>query len=165
MRQRYKAFNSAVPTSNSTLITPVTLTNAIKTQLQITAPSTGQLEIIEWGCWFTGSTLQQPVQVELLTTGTVAGTGMTAVTPIKFGDPNAPASAATAGFTPSAEGTITTTRVFDCRGPEEIGEGGPWQFPLGERPIVDVSTVLRARTSTAALTAFPGFVVYVLWAE
>jgi hypothetical protein len=163
MRQRYICWNGAVPTTGPQV--PITLTNAQKTQLQITAASTGQLELVAWGFSFSGeSGLQLPVQVELLTTGTVAGTGETAVTPTLYGDPNAPASAATAGFGPTAEGTISAVRMFDS---EQCQALGPYfyQFPLGERPIVAVSQVLRVRTNTPSLTTYPGFLCYVVWCE
>jgi hypothetical protein len=161
MRQRYICWNGAVPTTG--VQTPVTLTNAQKTQLQITAPSTGQLEVIAWGCTMNGSALAAGVQVELLTTAAVAGTGMTAVTPTLYGDPNAPASNATAGFTPSAEGTIATVRMLDSEYVQDLA-GYSYQFPLGERPIIAVSQVLRVRTNTPA-SVTPGFLCYVIWAE
>lgn len=162
MRQRFICWNGAVPTTGAQV--GVTLTNAQKTQLQLTAPSTGQLEIVAWGFSMNGSALDAGVQVELLDTGTIAGTGMTAVTPTKYGDPNAPASNATAGFTPTAEGTITTVRMFDSEFEQKLGAYF-YQFPLGERPIVDASHVLRLRTNTPALTAFPSFLGYIIWAE
>lgn len=162
MRQRYICWNGAVPTTGAQVA--VTLTNAQKTQLQLTAPSTGQLEIIEWGFSMNGKALDAGVQVELLTTGTVAGTGMTAVTPTLYGDPNAPASNATAGFTPTAEGSITTVRMLDSQYVQDLA-GYKAQFPLGERPIVAASGVLRLRTNTPALVTFPGFLGYVIWAE
>lgn len=162
MRQRYICWNGAVPTTGPQV--SVTLTNAQKTQLQITAPSTGQLELVGWGFSLNGSAIDVGVQVELLGTGAVAGTGMTAVTPTLYGDPNSPASLATAGFTPSAEGTITTTRVFDSEYEQKLGAYA-YQFPLGERPIIATSTVVRLRTNTPGLAAFPGFLGYIIWAE
>lgn len=162
MRQRYIAWNGAVPTTGPQV--PVTLTNAQKTQLQLTAPSTRQFELVGWGFSMNGNAIDLGVQVELLGTGIVAGTGMTAVTPSLYGDPNAPASLVTAGFTPTAEGTITATRVFDSEYEQKLGAYA-YQFPLGERPIIAASGVLRIRTNTPALTAFPGFLGYIIWAE
>jgi len=162
MRQRYIAWNGAVPTTGPQV--SVTLTNAQKTQLQVTAASTGQLEIVGWGFSMNGSTLAAGVQVELLTTGAIAGTGMTAVTPTLYGDPNAPASAATAGFTPTAEGTITAVRMLDSEYQQDLGSYA-YQFPLGERPIVAVSQVIRIRTNTPALSSFPNILAYIIWAE
>ena len=160
---RYICYNGAVPTTGAQV--PVTLTNAQKTQLQLTAASTGQLEIVEWGYSFgVNAALEAAVQVELLTTAAVAGTGQTAVTPTKLDRPNDVASAVTAGFTPTAEGTIATVRMFESRQTVPLGD---WykQFPLGERPIVDVSQVLRVRTNTPALSTYPGFICYVVWCE
>lgn len=161
MRQRFICWNGAIPSTGPQV--RVTLTNAQKTQLQITAGSATQLELIEWGCSMDGLSAATPVQVELLTTAGIAGTGMTAVTPSKFGDPNAPASQATAGFTPTAEGTIVTVRMFESVLVPPTTSYVK-QFPLGERPIVDVSTVVRVRTNTPAGVT-PGFLCWLIWAE
>jgi hypothetical protein len=163
MRQRYIAWNGAVPTTGPQL--PITVTtNATKTHLQLTAPSTGQLEIVEWGVSFNGSALASGLTAELLATGTVAGTGMTAVTPSLFGDPNAPASNATAGWGPTAEGSITTTRVFDAQELQDLDKYYK-QFPLGERPIIPVSGVVRVRITSPSGGPTPGCFAYILWAE
>ncbi len=162
MRQRYICWNGAIPSTGPQV--SATLTNAQKTQLQITAPSTGQLELVEFGYSMNGSALDAGVQVELLTTATIAGTGMTAVVPTLFGDPNAVASNATAGFTPTAEGTIVTVRMLYSEYQQKLA-GDRIQWPLGERPIIAASQVLRIRTNTPALSAFPGFLGYLIWAE
>lgn len=162
MRQRYICWNGAVPTTGAQV--SVTLTNALKTQLQITAPATGQLECIEWGFSMNGKALDAGVQLELLTTGTVAGTGMTAVTPTIYGDPNAVASNATAGFTPTAEGTITAVRMFDSMYCQDL-DRDRHQLPREERPIVAASQVVRIRSNTPALAAFPGLLCYLIWCE
>jgi hypothetical protein len=119
---------------------------------------------VGWGFAMNGSATDVGVQVELLTTGTVAGTGMTAVTPTLYGDPNAVASNATAGFAPSAEGTITTVRVFDSEYQQKLASYD-YQFPLGFGPIVAASQVVRIRTNTPALAAYPNFLCYIIWAE
>ena len=165
MRQRYIAWNGAIPSTGPQVA--VTLTNAQKTQLQVTAASTGQLELVAWGFSMNGSAtpaVDLGIQVELLTTAGVAGTGPTAVVPTLYGDPNAPASNATAGFSPSTEGTIVTVRMFDSEYQQKLG-GYTYQFPLGERPIIATSQVVRIRTNTPALAAYPGFLCYLIWAE
>lgn len=165
MFQRYICWNGAIPTTGPQV--SVALSNAQKTQLQLTAPSAGQLEIVAWGFSMNGSSvpaIDLGIQVELLGTGTIAGTGMTAVVPTLYGDPNAPAAGALAGFTPTAEGTISTTRVFDSEYQQKLGTYA-YQFPLGERPIINVSTVLRIRTNTPAMTNFPNFLGYIIWGE
>ena len=165
MRQMYIAWNGAVPTTGAQVAT--TLTNAQKTQLQVTAASTGQLELIAWGFSMNGSAtpaVDLGVQVELLTTGTVAGGTPTAVTPSLYGDPNAPASTTTAGFAPATEGTISAVRTLDSEFMQKIG-GYTYQFPQDKGPIVAVSQVVRIRTNTPALAAFPTFLCYLVWAE
>ncbi len=161
-RQRYICWNGAIPTTGAQV--PVTLTNAQKTQLQLTSATDVQMEIVEWGFSMNGKALDLGVQVELLTTGTIAGTGMTAVVPTLYGDPLTPASQTLGGFTPTAEGTITAVRMFDSQYVQDLGSYLK-QFPLGERPIIDVSTVLRIRTNTPALSTFPSFLGYIVWAE
>ena len=163
MRQRYIVWNGAVPTTAVQAGITVTA-NATKTHIQLTAASTGQLEIVEWGVSFNGSSLAAGLQGELVATGTVAGTGQTAVTPSLYGDPNAPASAATAGFGPTAEGTITTTRVFDSQFVQDLS-GYVKQFPLGERPIIVVSGVVRVRIASPSGGPTPTALSYIVWAE
>lgn len=158
----YIAWNGAVPTTGPQV--PITLTNAQKTQLQLTAPSTRELELIAWGFSMNGSAVDIGVQVELLGTGIIAGGTPTAVTPTLYSDPNAPASLATAGFGPTTEGTISTTRVLDSEYEQKLGAYA-YQFPLGERPVIAASGVVRIRTNTPALAAFPGFLGYIIWSE
>ena len=134
----YQVQSAAYPTTAVTAT--VSTGTAIKTLIQVTAPSTRKLEVVCWGISMDGS---PDVIAELLTTGTVAGTGSTSITPAKWSDPNATAALSTAGFQPSAEGTITTTRILDV---EEIKSNTFVQwFPLAERPQVAASDVLRIR--------------------
>lgn len=113
----YKAFNFAMPTTAAP--TPVTTGTAIRTMLQI-AP-TRLIEMVGWGYTFDDLPGADSI-VELLTTGTVfatvtahASTGI-----IKMGNPATDASQVTlgvsaTGFTATAEGAITATRMFDLR--------------------------------------------------
>jgi hypothetical protein len=144
MADQYIAFNAAVPTTAA--MTAVATGTAIKTLLQVTAPSTRRLTVVRWGITFTGS--PSAIQVELIHTTTVAGGSPTAVTPTILTD-GAPASLATAGFSPSSEGTVVaTTRVFDTQ--ILSTNNYSYEFSLGREPILPVSGVLRVRTTSAA---------------
>lgn len=162
MRQRFIVWNSAVPTTG-VQVGQTLSASAQKTQIQVTAPSTGQLELVGWGCSFNGSALAAGIQAELLTTATIAGGSPTSVTPTPYGDPNAPASNATGGVAPSSEGTIATVRMFDSEFVQELS-GYAYQFPLGERPIVAVSQVVRVRLTTPSGVT-PQALCYLIWAE
>lgn len=143
MAQVYKVYNSAVPTTAA--FTPVATGTAIKTLLQITAPSTSELTIISWGITFDGS--PSDIKVELITTTTVAGGSPTAVTPTILAGTSA--SQVTAGFSPTSEGSIVaTTKTFAAQ--ILSAKNYEWEWSLGREPIVPASQVLRVRTTSAA---------------
>lgn len=152
----YQAFNAVPPTT--AVMTSVATGTAIKTLLQLTAASTGQLIIVAWGISFSGT--PSAIPVELIHTTTVAGGSPTAVTPTILTD-GAPASAATAGHSPTSEGSIVgTTRVFDSA--ILTTNTYAWEWSLGREPIVPVSGVLRIRTSSAATV---NALCWIRWAE
>lgn len=161
-RKLYFAANGASPTTAAQV--PVTTGTAIKSLLQVATPSTTGLTILEWGISFDGSAAATPIKVELLQTD-VAAT-VTTLTPTVWGDPNAPASlcvggTTATGYTASAEGTITTTRMFDA---QLIAPTNQYfkQFPLGREPEVPISKFLRVRvTAGAAVNAY----TYIIWEE
>ena len=138
---------------------------AIKTLLQLTAPSTRTLTIVSWGISFDGvSASAVPVPVELIETTNVAGGTPTPISTItKFNDANGPVSLATAGHSPTTEGTVTgTTRLLDYV--DLTPNGGIYvrDFPLGREPIIPVSQVLRIRTTSAATVNAQ---CYIVWEE
>lgn len=144
---RYLVQSGAYPTTAVTVL--LATGTAIKTLLQWTAASTRRLKVTAWGISFDAASSAAAVAVELLTTGTVAGTGGTAITPQPQdqGDPAAVSS--TAAFGPSAEGSITTTRILQVVYVNPTSSYG-WQFPLGREPVVALSDVLRIRVKAAA---------------
>lgn len=143
MADQYIVYNAAVPTTAA--MVHVNTGTAIKTLLQLTAPSTRRLTIVEWGLALDGT--PNAIVCELIQTTTVAGTGMTAVTPTPMN--GGPASLATAGFSPSAEGTVvTTTKVYDYA--KLSTNGYKWEWSLGREPISEVSQVVRIRVTAAA---------------
>lgn len=161
METLYIAYNGAAPTTAA--LAAVTTGTAIKTMLQIL--STKELRIVEWGVHMDGA--PSAIKWELLTTGTVAATvtahGASGI--MLYNNPNGAAATVTTstsgtGFTATAEGSITTTRVFES----SILSTNSYikQFPLGREPMVKASDVLRVRaTAAVAVNA----TCYVVWKE
>lgn len=161
----YIAFNAPAPTTAS--IVPVTTSASIKTLLQIATPSTMQIRVVEWGISFDGSVAATPGKVELIQTDVAATvTAHVAAGVPPFNDPNAQASLVTlgtsaTGYTATAEGTITATRVLDA---QLLPPTAPYikQFPLGREPEIPVSKFLRVRVNFgSAINAL----CYVIWEE
>ena len=56
---------------------------------------------------------------------------------------------AASGYTATAEGTITATRVFDAQLVAPTNQYAK-QFPLGREPVIDVGTSMRIRVTAGA---------------
>lgn len=148
--------NGAMPTTAA----PVAVGTgaAIKTLLQIKPGTGAMIEIVEWGISFDGSAAATPGKVELIETD-VAATVTAAVTAdiTKYNDPNGPAAdtalvslgTAATGYTASVEGSTTAVRIFDL---QFLPPTAPYvkQFPLGARPVVNISKFLRVRVTFGA---------------
>jgi hypothetical protein len=157
----YQIFNGPFPTTAAQA--PVTTGTVIKTLLQVKGVTGVLFRIVEWGISFDGSAAATPIKCELVETGTVFGTvtASAAADIVKFGDPNAPTSTvyfsvgtAATGYTATAEGTITATRVFDA---QLIAPTNQYvkQYPLGREPVVNADSALRIRvTAGAAVNAY-----------
>lgn len=168
---RYKCWNGAMPTTAAQL--KVTTGTAIKTMLQIATPSTRELQILAWGFSIDAAPATTGVGVvELLQTDVAATVVAHVASGVQPLDPNAPASLMTlstsaTGYTASAEGTITATRVFDVQEIAGVSNGAApinyvYQFTAAERPIVAVSKFLRVR---ATFSAAVNMLTYVVWDE
>lgn len=165
MADSYIANNGPMVTTAAPV--SVTTGTAVKTMLQISTPSTRPIRVIEWGISFDGSAAAVPIKCELLETDVAATVTAYIASGIqKYSDPNAPASLVTlgvsnSGYTSSAEGSITATRVFDA---QLVAPTNQYvhQFPLGREPEVAVSKFLRIRvTAPVAVNAY----AYVVWEE
>ena len=158
----YQVFNGPAPTTVS--FVAVTTGTALKTLLQIKlGASTNQVgKIVEWGISFDGSAAATPIEVELLSTKTVAATitEFVAADIINLGDPNAAAvtddfplaftaAGDESGYTATAEGTITATRPFDT---QFIAPTNQYvkQFPLGREPVFRNDEFVRIRVKAGA---------------
>jgi len=150
----YKTYNG--PMATTAAQAAVGTGTAIKTMLQLATPATRQLQIISWGF-----TISEPAgavgEIELLQTDVAATVTAHVASGVQPLDPNAPASlltlgAAATGYTASAEGAITATRMFDVVRLPATATGTPmvyaYQFMPDERPIIAVSKFLRVRATT-----------------
>jgi hypothetical protein len=150
----YKVYNGPMVTTAAPV--PVTTGTAVKTMLQI-APGV-PIRVIEWGFSLSSYTVT-PAIVELIDTSTVFATvtafAVADVAPDN--DPNAPANTAgssglplnlgtaLSGYTASAEGTITATRLGDVQQDPQ----GPYvkQEPLGREFEIPAGHALRIRAT------------------
>lgn len=148
----YLIANGPMPTTaaQATVLTGT----AIKTMLQLKPFNV--CEIVEWGVSFLGFAAALPINVELIDTGTVFGTvtasvdadcskydsveqAVASVSGLTMG------TAAT-GYTCTAEGSITATRVFDVQAVAPTNQYVK-QFPLGERPRCIIGNAVRIRVT------------------
>lgn len=142
----------------------VTTGTTLKTLLQVATPATAGLRVIEWGISLDASAAT-PVQCELIETDVAATVTAYGVNDIaKMNGPNDAASIVTlgtaaSGFTSTAEGTITATRLGDY---QLVAQGYVKQFPLGREFEIRTSHFLRVRV-TAAIAV--NVVCYVVWEE
>ncbi|HET8683481.1 MAG TPA: hypothetical protein VFM54_16670 [Micromonosporaceae bacterium] len=134
----------------------VTTGTAAKTMLQLATPSTRQIQLIAWGFSIDDPPGADAV-VELLQTDVAATVTAHVAAGVQPLDPNAPASLLTlgtsaTGYTGTAEGAITATRVFDAVSLSSVSGESPlahaYQFMPDERPIIAVSRFLRVRATT-----------------
>lgn len=151
---RYQTWNGPMPTTAAQA--SVTTGTAIKTMLQLSTPSTRQLQVISWGYSLESRPGAAGV-IELLQTDVAATVTAHVAAGVQPLDPNAPASlltlgTANTGYTATVEGTITATRVFDAVSLSLSSGESPlaysYQFMPDERPILAVSKFLRIRATT-----------------
>lgn len=152
---RYKIFNAPAPTTAS--IVPVTTGTAIKTLLQLKPFNV--MKIVGWGISFDGFAAAAPIIVELLETGTVFATVTASADADVFkldGADQAAASVAgltlgtaATGYTASAEGTITASKIFDAQFVAPTNQY-IYQFPLGQEPKLIIGNAYRIRVKAGA---------------
>jgi hypothetical protein len=166
---RYKIWNGPMPTTAAQA--SVTTGTAIKTMLQLSTPSTRQLQLISWGFSIDDPPGADAV-VELLQTDVAATVTAHVAAGVQPLDPNAPASlltlgTANTGYTSSAEGTTTAARVFDAVSLSSVSGESPltymYQWMPDERPILAVSKFLRVRATTP--TAAVDMRCWICWDE
>lgn len=168
---RYSCYNAPMATTAATA--KVTTGTTIKTMLQIATPATRQMQLISWGFSLDAAPATTGVGVvELIQTDVAATVTAHVASGVQPLDPNAPASlvtlgASATGYTASAEGTPTGTRLFDALEVAGVSAGADpttysYQFMPDERPIIGISKFLRIRmTFSAAVNAL----CWVTWDE
>ncbi len=158
MAEIYTMWNGAEPT---TVVLPeIATTTSLLTLLQVKLGRVGVFgTIVEWGISFSGLAAAEPINCELISTGTVAATvtaygtldivprnpGSTVPTDLDPFDWGTTAS----GFTATGEGTITTTRLHDAQLVAPTNQF-VHQFPLGREPMFDHTDFLRIRVHAPA---------------
>ncbi len=153
----YKIHNGPFPTTAAQLA--VTTGTAIKTMLQVKGVTALQMKVKAWGVSMDGAAAAAGIQWELLETGTVFAT-VTASVAGDIAGWDGPGLATTSttyfsvgtaatGYTSTAEGTITATRIFDSQFVQPTGQYA-WEFSLGNEPIVSAVSSLRIRCKAAA---------------
>ncbi|MCG6493445.1 hypothetical protein [Kitasatospora sp. A2-31] len=166
---RYKIWNGPMPTTAAQA--SVTTGTSIKTMLQLATPSTRQLQPIAWGFSLDDPPGADGV-IELLQTDVAATVTAHVASGIQSLDPNAPPSlltlgASATGYTATAEGAITATRVFDAVSLSSVsGESSlsyAYQWMPDERPTVAISKFLRVRATTP--TTAVDLRCWVVWDE
>jgi hypothetical protein len=129
---------------------------AIKTMLQLSTPSTRQIQLISWGFSVDDPPGADAI-VELIQTDVAATVTAHVAAGVQPLDPNAPASlltlgASNTGYTATVEGSTTAARVFDAVSLSSVSGESPlvytYQWMPDERPIIAVSKFLRVRATT-----------------
>ena len=139
----------------------------VKTMLQI-KPGTTKIRIIEWG-YIIAASPSVPVTMELIETGTVFATVTSAASTavVNYNDVTGPGTGvsvgtAATGYTASAEGTITATRLL--AGTMDQATYFKQQFPLGREPEIASGGCLRIR-ATPNQSVASTVLCYVIWEE
>lgn len=167
----YKAWNGPMPTTAAQA--SVTTGTAIKTMLQLSTPATRDITLIAWGFSIDDPPGADAV-VELLQTdvaATVTAHVAAGVQPQNAGSPPSllTLGVANTGYTGTAEGSITATRVFDTVSLSSVsaeaaaGMVYSYQFMPDERPVIPVSKFLRVRATTP--TTAVDLRCWVVWDE
>lgn len=124
--------------------------------LQLATPSTRMIQLLEWG-WSSDDPPGADGVIELLQTDVAATVTAHVASGVANLDPNGTASlltlgASATGYSASAEGTITATRMFDGISLSSVsGESAlsyVRQWMPDARPIIPVSKFLRVRATT-----------------
>ena len=166
----YLLQNGAVGTTAAPVV--VTTGTAIKTLLQFKPSATVIAKIVEWGISFDGSAAATPGKIELMESDVAATVTAHATADITKYDGDALAGGdpvtnliqvgtTSTGYTASAEGTTTVSRMFDL---QLLPPTGPYvkQFPLGREPVLQVAKFARIRvTFGAAINAYCYMIVQI----
>jgi len=156
----------AVPGAGSGTAGQVNTGTSLKTVLQVATPSNSGLVIEGWGISFEGvASTGVPIQVDFVDVN-VAATGLSSITPDKWGSADAQTSlciggSALTGSNATAEGTITNSRIIDSQLVHPQSGYSVW-YPESTTPGVGYSRFLRIRvTAGTAVDCIP----WIMWSE
>lgn len=151
----YTIWNGPVPTTAAQV--PVATGTSIKTLLQVEPSATKPMKVLEWGISFDGSSAATPGKCELLETtvaATVTASAQADIIPVD-GEALAAGNVTTnliqvgtanTGYTASAEGSITTVRMFDAQLIAPTNQySRAWM--LGNEPVIQTGKFLRVRVT------------------
>jgi hypothetical protein len=167
MARLYKSWNGPAPTTAA--LAPVTTGTAIKTMLQLALPATADGLVVSWGLSFDATAIGAPVKCELIETD-VAAT-VTAHVAAGVTKQNAAAlqlasqmtlGTAATGYTATAEGTITATRLIDYQQVTPTANQYAWEWSLGREAYMQPSKFMRVRVTSG--TAY-NMVCWIMWEE
>ncbi len=152
----YRIYNGV---SIAAVVVPVATGTPIQTMLQVKSVAGVWAKIKAWGVSMDAAAAAAGVQWELIETGVVAATVTAhAASGLHARNRAAMQSAATVffslgteatGFTGSAEGTVTESRLFDHQLIQPTGQYA-WEWSLDSEPEVDPEHLLRIRVKAAA---------------
>lgn len=127
--------------------------------LQVKGVTALPIRVKAWGVSMDGAAAAAGIQWELIETGTIFATVTASVAADILGwDELGRNTVSTTyfsvgtnatGYTSSAEGSITATRVFDSQFVQPTGQYA-WEFSLGNEPTVAAVSSLRIRCKAAA---------------
>lgn len=170
----YIAWNSATGALTAAPVAQATAATAtVRTMLQIAPAATiTAIRVIEWGYTFSTAPAA-PIAMELVDTGLIFATGLTAHVAAGIHRVNIPKGDASSvqlgtaltGYNVAgagAEGTITATREFDFH--YENGLYLNKQYPLGREFEVPAGNCLRIRATPGSAAAL-NLACYVIWEE
>lgn len=165
MANQFIAYNFPMPTTAAPV--PVTTGAVIKTLLQIATGATQDIAVIRWGITFDGTAAAAPIKCELIETDVAATVTAHVIAGLmRTTRPLGPTSQLTlsttgCGYTATAEGTTTASRLLDFQLVAPNG-GYIFQFPLEQEVVCSQSKFLRVRvTAPVAVNAM----CFVEWRE
>lgn len=160
---RYKTFNSPMVTTAAAA--KVTSGTSIKTMLQLSTPSTRQIQLISWGF---ACDVNQNGTIDLIeadTAATVTAHVAAGVQPLVPGQPASLLTLGTSntGYTSSSETAPVTTRSLDLREVDSSAStelNYTFQWMPDERPIIAVSKFVRIRATFGTATNVSCWIVW-----
>jgi hypothetical protein len=163
MGQLFIAYNGPMPTTAP--IAKVATGITTKTLLQVATPATKAIKVKRWGISFDGSAAATPVQCELIQTDVAATvTAHVAAGVMPYDNAGGDASlmtlgTAATGYTASAEGTVTATRLGDYQNVAPTNQY-LYDWVLGNEFHVPISKFLRVRVTTGTTVNATCFIVW-----